>query len=79
MAPPSEVWQYFIKMNKKVQCSKCQVELNFCNSTSSMQKHLKTAHRIELCSVSSSKKRKIASSPANAGEPIASTSREVSS
>lgn len=59
MPPPSEVWNYFKKIDtgNKVRCAKCQMELTFCNSTSSLIKHLRTAHKIELISATNKRKR----------------------
>lgn len=52
MAPPSEVWIHFTKISngKKVQCSHCQNEFSYCGSTTTLSKHLKNIHKIDLCS-----------------------------
>ncbi|CAD6216230.1 GSCOCG00011302001-RA-CDS [Cotesia congregata] len=59
---PSPVWNYFKKIENgnNVKCNECNKNLAYKNSTSTLIKHLKTVHKIELPnSFSESKKRKI--------------------
>ena len=51
-SPPSEVWIHFKKTlnGKKCNVLDCQLELKYCNSTSSLSKHLEKVKKIQLCS-----------------------------
>lgn len=47
---PSAVWIYLKKINNgsNVQCHKCKKQLKYKNSTTSLIKHLRQAHNIDL-------------------------------